>query len=67
MEKSFDSVAMMRELRDSLSQEMAGMTPAERICHVRKMAAATPLGARLQQRAGEAAPLPPTRNATTPQ
>ena len=65
--KTFDSVAMMRELRDRLSQEMAEMTPVERLRYVRKMAAATPLGDRLQQQAGESAPVPPSQSATTPQ
>ena len=53
MHKTFDSVAMMRELRDRLSEEMAGISRAERIRHVRDIAAATPLGARLMKLAGE--------------
>lgn len=46
--KTFDSVAMMRELRDRLSQEMAGMSSVERIRHIHEKAAATSLGARFQ-------------------
>lgn len=53
MGKAFDSVALMRELRDRLSQEMAEMTPAERIRHIHEKAGATALGARLQESAGE--------------
>lgn len=49
--KSLNSVALMRELRDSLSREMIGMTSAERIRHVRNLAAATSLGTRLQKHA----------------
>lgn len=44
--KTFDSVAMMRNLRERLSQDMAGMSSEERIRHIHEKAAGTPLGAR---------------------
>lgn len=56
--KTFDSVAMMRELRERLSQEMAGMSSVERIHHIHEKAAATSLGARFQTRPGESEILP---------
>ena len=67
MEKTFDSVAMMRELRDRLSREMAGMTPVERIRLVHEKAATTPLGALLQQLAGEKAHVARPRKVTKSQ
>jgi hypothetical protein len=51
--KTLDSVAMMRELRERLSQEMAGMSSIERIRYIREKAAATSLGARFQTPPGE--------------
>ena len=47
--KTFDSVKLMRELRDKLSQEMEQMTPDERIRYVRDKAAST----RLAKKTGE--------------
>lgn len=44
--KTFDSVKLMRELRDKLSQEMEHMTPEERIRHIRDRAATTGMGPR---------------------
>ena len=41
--KTFDSVKLMRELRDKLSEEMAKMAPEERIRHIRDKAAASAL------------------------
>lgn len=43
--KKFDSVRLMRELRDRLSQEMESMTPAERTRYIRDKAASTGLEA----------------------
>jgi hypothetical protein len=43
--KTFDSVEMMRRLRDQLSAEMAAMSPEEQILYVQKKAAASPLAA----------------------
>ena len=42
--KSFDSVKLMRELRDKLSQEMERMTAEERLRHIRAKAGSTGLG-----------------------
>ena len=42
--KKFDSVKLMRELRDKLSQEMEGMTTEERVRFIRDKAASTALG-----------------------
>lgn len=42
--KTFDSVKLMRELRDKLSQEMEGMTTEERVRYIRDKAASTALG-----------------------
>lgn len=41
--KTFDSVKLMRELRDKLSQEMEHMTPEERVQYIRRRAASTGL------------------------
>lgn len=41
--KEFDSVQLMRRLRDQLSEEMAQMSPQERILFIRRKAAASPL------------------------
>lgn len=35
-DKSFDSVEMMRKIRDKMSQEMKGMTPREQIEYIEK-------------------------------
>lgn len=43
--KEFDSVRLMRRLRDHLSEEMAQMSPEERILYIRRKAAASPLSA----------------------
>jgi hypothetical protein len=42
--KTFDSVKMMRELRDKLSQEMEHMIAEERLRYIRGKAASTGLG-----------------------
>ena len=42
--KTFDSVKLMRELRDEISREMEHMTPGERIQFIRDRAASTALG-----------------------
>ena len=44
--KEFDSVQLMRRLRDQLSEEMAQMSPQERILYIQRKAAASPLLAR---------------------
>lgn len=44
--KEFDSVQLMRRLRDQLSDEMAQMSPQERILYIQRKAAASPLLAR---------------------
>jgi hypothetical protein len=41
--KKFDSVQLMRSLRDHLSEEMAQMSPQERILYIQRKAAASPL------------------------
>jgi hypothetical protein len=41
--KEFDSVQLMRRLRDQLSEEMAQMSPQERILYIQRKAAASPL------------------------
>lgn len=41
--KGFDSVQLMRRLRDHLSEEMAQMSPQERILYIQRKAAASPL------------------------
>ncbi|HYU31113.1 MAG TPA: hypothetical protein VEW48_03040 [Thermoanaerobaculia bacterium] len=41
--KEFDSVQLMRRLRDQLSEEMAQMSPQERILYIHRKAAASPL------------------------
>ncbi|MFY9820388.1 MAG: hypothetical protein WAM82_03345 [Thermoanaerobaculia bacterium] len=41
--KEFDSVQLMRRLRDQLSDEMAQMSPQERILYIQRKAAASPL------------------------
>jgi hypothetical protein len=43
--KEFDSVQLMRRLRDQLSEEMAQMSTQERILYIRRKAAASPLSA----------------------
>jgi hypothetical protein len=41
--KKFDSVQMMRRLRHEMSEEMASMSPQERILYIQRKAAASPL------------------------
>ncbi|HEX4962681.1 MAG TPA: hypothetical protein VF173_17730 [Thermoanaerobaculia bacterium] len=41
--KEFDSVQLMRRLRDRLSEEMAPMSPQERILYIQRKAKASPL------------------------
>lgn len=56
--KTFDSVKLMRELRDKLSQEMEQMTPEERVRYIRRRAASTALGRSIaegQEEAGQPA------------
>jgi hypothetical protein len=43
--KKFDSVQLMRRLRDQLSEEMAQMSPQERILYIQRKAEASPLSA----------------------
>lgn len=43
--KEFDSVQLMRRLRDQMSEEMAQMSPQERIRYIQRKAAASPLSA----------------------
>jgi hypothetical protein len=43
--KKFDSVQLMRRLRDQMSEEMAQMSPQERIIYIQRKAAANPLSA----------------------
>ncbi|HKH46141.1 MAG TPA: hypothetical protein VKM72_15880 [Thermoanaerobaculia bacterium] len=56
--KEFDSVQLMRQLRDHLSEEMAQMSPQERILYIQRKAAASPLLALFshQTKTGEAKP-----------
>lgn len=41
--KTFDAVKLMRHLRDKISQEMAQMTPEERVRYISEKAASTRL------------------------
>jgi len=41
--KEFDSVQLMRRLRDQMSEEMAQMSPQERVLYIQRKAAASPL------------------------
>ena len=43
--KQFDSVQLMRNLRDHMSEEMAQMSPQERILYIQRRAASSPLSA----------------------
>ena len=45
--KTFDSVKLMRTLRDKLSREMENMTAEERLRYIRAKAASTGLEARM--------------------
>lgn len=47
--KTFDSVKLMRELRDRLSQEMEHMTAEERLRYIRAKAASTGLGRKMAE------------------
>jgi len=47
--KTFDAVKLMRELRDTLSQEMERMTPEERVGYISEKAAASGLVKRLAE------------------
>jgi uncharacterized protein YbcC (UPF0753/DUF2309 family) len=47
--KTFDSVKLMRELRDNLSQEMEHMTAEERLRYIREKAASTGLGRKMAE------------------
>jgi hypothetical protein len=49
-DKKFDSVQLMRRLRDQLSEEMAQMSPQERVLYIQRKAAASPLGALFSHR-----------------
>jgi hypothetical protein len=53
--KTFDSVKLMRELRDKLSQEMEHMTPEERVRYIRGRAASTSLGRKIAEDERDAA------------
>lgn len=48
--KEFDSVQLMRRLRDQMSEEMAQMSPEERIVYIQQKAAASPLPALFSHR-----------------
>jgi pheromone shutdown protein TraB len=48
--KSIDAVKLMREIRDTLSREMAHMTSEERIRYIRKLATASDLGKSLNSK-----------------
>jgi hypothetical protein len=37
-EKEFDSVRLMRELRDEINREVESMTPEERLAYIRQRA-----------------------------
>ena len=41
--KEFDSAQLMRRLHDQMSEEMAQMSPQERILYIQRKAAASPL------------------------
>lgn len=41
--KKFDSVQLMRRLRDQMSEEMAPMSSQEQILYIQRKAAASPL------------------------
>ena len=47
--KTFDSVTLMRELRDKLSQEMEHMTAEERLRYIRGKAASTGLSSKMAE------------------
>ena len=53
--KTFDSVRLMRELRDTLSQEMEHMTAEERLRYIRDKAASTDLGRKMAEDERDAA------------
>lgn len=53
--KTFDSVKLMRELRDKLSQEMEHMTAEERVRYIKGRAASTGLGREIGGEKGDAA------------
>jgi hypothetical protein len=53
--KIFDSVKLMRELRDKLSQEMEHMTAEERLRYIRGKSASTGLGRKLAEDERDAA------------
>ncbi|MBI2207840.1 MAG: hypothetical protein HYU41_28745 [Candidatus Rokubacteria bacterium] len=53
--KTFDSVKLMRELRDKLSQEMEHMTAPERLRYIRGKAASTALGRKMAEDERDAA------------
>lgn len=44
--KTFDSVAMMRELRDALSRDLMGIPEGKRAQYLRERIAGNPLGSR---------------------
>lgn len=57
--KEFDSVQLMRKLRDQMSEEMAPMSPEERIIYIRRKAAENPLNTLFSRttRTGKAEPV----------
>jgi hypothetical protein len=57
--KTFDSVKLMRELRDKLSQEMEHMTAEERLRYIRGKAASTGLGTAQPDRSPDRTGRPP--------
>ena len=53
--KTFDSVKLMRELRDKLSQDMEHMRAEERLRYIRDKAASTGLARRMAEDERDAA------------
>jgi hypothetical protein len=47
--KKFDSVQLMRALRDQMSEDMAQMSRQEQILYIQRKAAASPLSALFSQ------------------
>jgi hypothetical protein len=62
--KKFDSVQLMRQLRDQLSEEMAQMSPKERILFIQRKAAASPLAGLFGNKPRGRAPVVPASSWT---
>lgn len=52
--KEFDSVQLMRRLRDQMSEEMAQMSSRERILYIQRKAAESPLLALFSHKTSDA-------------